>query len=362
MSSLSRDFFRGLRFKSPHLASLRALGEYKGKQGLFANQSPEALATLKSLAMVESTISSNRMEGIVVGEERARDIVLKATAPMERPEQEVAGYRDALSLVHASFRDLPFSTRVIRQLHSTICRYLPESGGHWKKEDNLIFEHYPDGTRRIRFTPVSARRTEGAMQKLVEEYNLALADGAEPLVAIPLAIFDFLCIHPFMDGNGRVSRLLTLLLLYQAGYDVGRYISLERIAEESRESYYEALEKSSKGWHSGAHDVFPWLTYFWGILLRAYKEFEERVGTVTTGRGAKTEQVELAVRRKIAPFSISDIERECPGISRDLIRKVMRKMRDAGEIRSTGLGRGAKWIKTGVGDKKVKPEKKKRGG
>ncbi len=345
MNSLAVEYLKKLKFSPVHIASLRALGEYKGKQDLFDRRSPEALASLKSLAMVESTISSNRLEGVSVGDERARNIVLMSAKPRGRSEQEVAGYRDALALIHESARDLPFTTDVIRRLHTTICRYLPEGGGDWKKEDNVILERRPDGTTRIRFKPVPAAMTSNAMGKLVERYKQAVADGEDPLVVIPLAIFDFLCIHPFKDGNGRVARLLTLLLLYHAGYNVGRYISLERIIEESKESYYETLEKSSQGWHDGKHDVLPWLTYFWGMLLRAYKEFEARVGTVTTGRGAKTEQIELAIKRKVGPFAISDIENDCPGISRDLIRHVLRKLRDDGKIRSTGVGRGAKWVR-----------------
>jgi Fic family protein len=183
------------------------------------------------------------------------------------------------------------------------------------------------------------------MELLVEQYQESILEGGDPLIIIPFAVFDFLCIHPFQDGNGRISRLLTLLLLYHAGYKVGRYISVERIFEDSKEGYYETLEASSSGWHDGEHDIMPWLTYFWGVLIRTYKEFEERVGVITTGRGSKTEQIELAVKRKVGPFAISEIENECPGISRDMIRYVLRKMRDADHIRSLGIGRKAKWIK-----------------
>ncbi len=346
MNSLTAEYLKKLKFSPIHISSLRALGEYKGKQDLFDRRSPEALASLRSLAMVESTISSNRLEGISVGDELARKIVLKSAQPRRRSEQEIAGYRDALALVHES-KDLHFTMDVIRRLHATIYMYLPEGGGSWKREDNVILERRPDGTTRIRFRPVPAAMTNDAMEKLVERYKLAMEDRGDPLAIIPLAVLDFLCVHPFKDGNGRAARLLTLLLLYHAGYNVGRYISLERIIEESGESYYETLEKSSHGWHEGKHDVLPWLTYFWGVMLRAYKEFEERVGTVTTGRGAKTEQIKLAVKRKVGPFAISDIENDCLGISRDLIRHVLRKLRDEGKIRSTGVGRGAKWVKIG---------------
>jgi Fic family protein len=182
------------------------------------------------------------------------------------------------------------------------------------------------------------------MEALAVEYRDAVANAREPLIVVPLAVLDFLCIHPFADGNGRMARLLTLLLLYHFDYAVGRYISLERIVEESKETYYEALAASSHGWHEGRQDVFPWLRYFWGVVLRAYREFQERVGTLREGRGAKSDLVEEAVKRRVGAFAISDIEAECPGVTRDWIRIVLRRMRDAGRIAPQGRGRGAKWV------------------
>ena len=181
------------------------------------------------------------------------------------------------------------------------------------------------------------------MEELIASYSFAIQENKESAVIIPLAILDFLCIHPFSDGNGRVSRLLTLMLLYHFGYDVGRFMSLERIFEESKETYYETLEKSSYQWHEGKHDVMPWLNYFWGVLLRAYKEFEERVGTIKTGHGSKTDRIRHVIMRKILPFSISEIEHDCAGISRDMIRVVLRQLRDEGVISVSGKGRNAKW-------------------
>ena len=177
-------------------------------------------------------------------------------------------------------------------------------------------------------------------------YDTAQREGRfDPLILVPLAVLDFLCIHPFRDGNGRMARLLTLLLLYHSRYHVGRYISLERVIEESKETYYEALERSSHGWHEGRHDTRPWLDYFWGVLLRAYREFEERVGTLSLGRGSKTQQVREAVSRRLGPFSISDIEADCPGVSRDMVRVVLRQLRDEGAITPQGKGRGAHWVR-----------------
>ncbi|MBB3102684.1 Fic family protein [Azomonas macrocytogenes] len=202
-------------------------------------------------------------------------------------------------------------------------------------------------TSQLRFQPVTAHLTPMAMADLTRHYSTALDQHlADPLVLVPLAMLDFLCIHPFPDGNGRMSRLLTLLLLYHFDYAVGRYISLERIFEDTKEGYYETLEASSQGWHQGQHDVKPWLDYFWGALLRAYREFEERVGTIERGRGSKGDRVRAEVLGRTLPFSISEIEEACPGVSRDMVRLVLRAMKSEGLIESTGKGRGAKWIHT----------------
>lgn len=345
MLSLNHKYTEALSFDAEQLATLRAIGEYCGKQALYFRQSPEALESLKQIAIIESSESSNRLEGIVVPHKRIEALVLKKTTPKNRSEQEVAGYRDALDLIHQSGEHMPFTTHVILQLHSIVYRYLPTPGGRWKPVDNEIVERYPDGTRRVRFKPTPAHQTPGAMERLTHDYKELSATGQDPLIIVPLTVLDFLCVHPFIDGNGRVARLLTLLLLYHHGYEVGRYISLERVFEQTKESYYETLRASSHGWHEAEHNAKPWMTYFWGVLLRAYREFEERVGTVTTGRGSKTEQIRLAVQRRIGPFAISDIEAACQGISRDMVRRVLRQMRDEGVILPKGKGRGAKWIK-----------------
>lgn len=346
MPSLETSFLRKLVFKPEQIASLRKLGEFQGRQELYFRQTPETLKTLQQAAIVESTESSNRLEGIVAPRKRLREIVLRSTKPKNRSEQEIAGYRDALALIHESGSEMPFTTNVILQCHSILYSYLPQTGGRWKMTDNLIVEKTPDGlTRRVRFRPTRAVSTPQAMETLVECYNQAISEETEPLVVVPLTILDVLCVHPFTDGNGRIARLLTLLLLYRFNYQVSRFISLERIFEESRTSYYETLETSSQGWHASVHDVTPWLNYFWGVLLRAYGELEDRVGTLHHGRGAKTEQIKRAVSRKVAPFAISDIEADCPGVSRDMIRLVLRKLRDEGTIERRGKGRGSKWIK-----------------
>lgn len=346
--SLDVNYLRDLSFSAQDASTLQRIGECKGKQALFTQQTPEILESLRQVAIVESSESSNRLEGITAPRERVEALVFRASMPATRSEQEIAGYRDALALIHESAEHMALTVNVVLQIHSIIYRYLPNEGGHWKMADNEIVERNPDGSLlRVRFRAVPAVSTPGAMDRLAERYRVAVIEGGvEPLVVAPLAILDFLCIHPFTDGNGRTARLLTLLLLYHFGYEVGRYISLERIFEESRETYYGTLEAASQGWHEGHHDARPWLRYFWGVLLRAYREFEQRVGRVSTGRGSKGAHVRRVVERRLAPFAISEIEAECPGISRDMIRVVLRQMRAEGLLAVEGTGRGARWSKT----------------
>lgn len=344
MKSLDPVFLDRLALTPSHGSILRALGEHRGEQELFSQQVPEALETLRTVALVESTESSNRLEGVIAAPDRLRDVVLRDAAPADRSEQEIAGYRDALALIHDSAHHMPFSVNVIQQLHAMLYRYQPGSGGHWKATQNDIVERGRDGSiSRVRFRPVSPVATPGAMEDLITQWNRAQDRQREPLLLIPLAVLDFLCIHPFTDGNGRTARLLTLLLLYRSGYTVGRYIGLERVIEDSRDTYYEALEASSQGWYEGDHDPFPWLEYWWGTLLRAYGEFRERAGRLMTARGSKTALVEAAVERRLRPFAISELEDDCPGVSRDMIRHVLRRLRDEGRVQVRGRGRGAKW-------------------
>jgi Fic family protein len=346
MHSLSEHYIDRMVFGTPQLSTLAAIAESRGRQELFTHQTPQALATLRQAAVVESSESSNRLEGITAAKGRVRDLVLRDAEPQNRSEAEIAGYRDALHLVHESHPYLQLDTDTVLRLHQLVYRYIPGRAGRWKDVDNEIVERNPDGSiHRVRFVPTKAAETPDAMELWVQSFRRLEQLGREPFVLIPLTILDFLCIHPFLDGNGRISRLLTLLLLYRVGYRIGRYISLERIFEETKVSYYDTLEKSSQRWHTGAHDPYPWLDYFWSVLLRAGNEFEERVGTIRAGRGSKTDQIKLAVGRRLAPFAISDIEADCPGVSRELVRKVLRELRDEGAIELQGRGRSAKWLR-----------------
>jgi len=346
MHSVSSDFLDKLRFSASDLTSLHSLAEFRGKQESFARQSPQALESLRRVAMVESGESSNRLEGITAPRDRILALIREDAAPRNRSEQEIAGYRDVLNLIHGNHSSLDVSVGTILQFHAQMMQYTGTPGGRWKERDNVIIERYADGSRRVRFRPTPAHGVPAAVARLVESYDDAIhRDGREPLVVVPLVILDFLCIHPFEDGNGRSSRLLTLLLLYHHGYDVGRYISLERVFEQTKESYYSTLERSSQGWHEGAHDVLPWMTYFWGVVTAAYREYEQRVGTIRTGRGAKGDQVRQAVERKLGAFRAADIEAECPGVSHEWVRRVLREMRDDGLIELRGHGPGARWVK-----------------
>jgi len=344
LTSLDPVYLDAIRFSAGHLATLRSLGQFRGRQDLFRRQAPEVLAALREAAVIESSESSNRLEGVTAPRERIEALILRPSTPRDRSEEEIAGYRDVLNLIHERAPEMEFTSNVILQLHGMLYRYHAGLGGKWKVAPNEIVERNADGSlRRVRFVPVPPVATPHFVERLSAGYARANDMQREPLVLVPLAILDFLCIHPFADGNGRMARLLTLLLLYHAGYEVGRYISLERIVEASKETYYESLEASSSGWHDSKHDVLPWMSYVWGVMIRAYGEFEERVGTIRAGRGAKTDLIEQAVARRRQPFGIADIEAECPGVSREMVRHVLQQLRDQGKLTVRGSGRGAKW-------------------
>ena len=326
---------------------LGAVMESKGRQDLYEKQSPEVLRTLRELAIVESTESSNRIEGVTVEPGRLRPLVLGRARPRDRPEEEIVGYRNALNWIHTDPGAIPVTPETIRRLHA-IAQAGAGDAGQWKTRDNEIIEVLPDGRRVVRFRTVPAPETPAATDQLCLGYRHATdQDLLPPLLAVANFVFDLLCIHPFRDGNGRVSRLLTLLLLFHHGFRVGRYVSLERLIEDSKESYYDALKRSSDRWHEGEHDLIPWWSYFLGILRSAYREFEERVGAVRAPRGAKTETVRRAILAFPGEFSISDVERACPGVSRDMIRLVLRALQKEKRILCLGRGRSARWRRTG---------------
>jgi Fic family protein len=326
---------------------LSDIAEAKGRQQLYTKQSPQLLDALREMAMVQSVESSNRIEGVTVQPDRLRPLVLGNAQPRDRSEEEIQGYRNALRLIHTGAAELPITCETLRQLHRTIQEGAGDAG-QWKQVENDIIEFRSGETPRVRFRPLTPAETPAAIEELVLLYHHALDQQHIPaLVAVALLILDFLCIHPFRDGNGRVSRLLTLLALYHHGFEVGRYISLERLMEESKEDYYAVLQASSSGWHQGRHDVLPWLNYFLAAMRRAYVQFEERAGQVTSPKGAKTALVEAAINAANGPFTLADLERRCPGVSRDMIRHVLRNLRKQKNVECQGRGPGALWRKRG---------------
>ena len=326
---------------------LADLGEARGKQELFTKQSPQRLKVLREHALVESAVSSNRIEGVEVDPMRIKTIVFGKGALRDRDEEEVRGYRDALKLIHEQNVKLPVSEQTIKELHH-LARGKIGDAGQYKNQDSDIIERLLDGRTRVRFKTVPSARTTDSMRELIGLWQDCLRDRwVHPLIALAAFNLDFLCIHPFRDGNGRVSRLLLLLQCYHLGYEVGRYISLERLIEQNKERYYETLEQSSQGWHEGKHDAWPYVNYVLYILKSACHEFEERVGQTTSPKGAKTELVISAIRRSIGNFRIADIQRECPGVSLDLIRQVLKTLRKARRVECLGRGQNAEWRRTG---------------
>ena len=322
---------------------LNDLAEAKGKQELYTRQSPQLLKALREMALVQSVESSNRIEGVTVDADRLRPLVLGHARPKDRSEQEIAGYRQALNIVHTKAGQLQITPDLMRRLHK-LCQEGSGDAGQFKKVDNEVIELRPGAAPLVRFKCVSAKATSAAVDELCLVYRHAIdQDHIPPLVAIGALILDFLCIHPFRDGNGRVSRLLTLLALYQHGYEAGRYLSLERLIEETKEDYYHVLRQSSQRWDDGKHDLLPWLNYFLAIARRAYIEFEQRAGQVRAPRGAKAGLVLNAIREQLGDFRLRDIEHACPGVGREWIRSLLTDLKTSGEVGCQSKGPAARW-------------------
>lgn len=340
--------FRGDRLASAALPTaavwfIDEIAEAKGRQTLYTRQAPQVLKALREMSLVQSAESSNRIEGVTIDPDRLRPLVLGQAKPRDRSEREIFGYRHALNLIHTNAESLSIAPGMLRQLHQMIQEDSSDAG-HWKTVENEIIELKVGEAPRVRFRPVTAAETLAAVDELCLLYRDAVNQRrAPPLVTVAALVLDFLCVHPFRDGNGRVSRLLTLLALYQHGYEVGRYISLERLVEETRDEYYETLRQSSEGWHSGTHDPLPWLLYFLSIVRRAYREFESRAGDVRSPRGAKRALVQAATESFVGLFSLADLERACPAVSRDMVRRVLKELRREKLVECVGRGPAARW-------------------
>ncbi len=323
--------------------------ESRGRQELFENRRPEVLKSLRQMAIIQSTESSNRIEGVTVSRERLAPLVLGKTRPKDRSEDEIVGYRRALSWIHEEHATIGFTPETLRELHRLAQSGVSGDAGQYKQVDNDIIEVLPTGAHRLRFRTLPMAQVPKAVEQLCLAYSRATTDSLLlPVLAIASAVLDFLCIHPFRDGNGRVSRLLTLLLLYHHQFRVGRFISIERIIEQTKEGYYDALQASSQGWHEGKHDLIPWWSYFLSTLKRTYGEFEQSIEQMSTSHGAKTQNVEEMITELGNPFRFSELTERLPHISKEQIRKVVRRLRDDGVLKCSGRGRGAVWHKVGT--------------
>lgn len=345
MSSFGEKRTSGIQIPLSTSWLLASCMEARGKQDLWTRQKPEVLKALSDQAIVQSVESSNRIEGVTVDANRLRPLVVGNARPQDRPEEEIAGYRKALDWIFTSKRPIAVSPATILKMHTLAQGGMIGDAGKWKNRDNEIVEIRPDGERVVRFVPTSAKQTPGAIEALSHEYGEAVEMKSLPeLLMVGAFVLDFLCIHPFRDGNGRVSRLTTTLLLEQNGFVVSRYISLERLIEENRESYYQSLYKSSQGWHDSSHNIVPWWDFFLFIISSAYREFSEAVESREGGPG-KTELVREVITGTEGQFSLSEIRAQLPSVSEQLIRRVFQQMKADGRLRLVGRGRGARWEK-----------------
>lgn len=317
-----------------------------GKQKLYLKQKPQELEKLVEIAKIQSTEASNAIEGIVTTSTRIKQLVEEKTTPKNRDEQEIAGYRDVLNIIHESFDAIPITRNYILQLHKIMYNYMNNPmAGRTKNVQNYISATYADGHSEIVFTPLEPYKTPEALDRICEEYNKVIGNwDLEPLIAIPYFIHDFLCIHPFNDGNGRMSRLLTTLLLYQNGFLVGKYISLEAKINQNKDLYYAALGKSQIGWHEGKEDPVPFIKYILGTILAAYRDFEERFELVEA-KSSVLDIVRKASQNKIGRFTKQDIRELCPSLSISSIEGALRKMVDLGELRKEGVGRSTHYFR-----------------
>ena len=320
---------------------LTQIHEFKGQQNLFIEAKSDVLAELVEIAKIQSTEASNKIEGIITTEERLRKIVREKTMPKTRSEKEIAGYRDVLSVIHESHDYIPPHPNVILQLHRDLYKFSGKSiGGNYKNSDNVIAEEHADGTKAVRFQPVPAWETSEAMDKLCDAFNDAVnTEEMDVLLLIPIFILDFLCIHPFNDGNGRMSRLLTLLLLYRAGYIVGKYISIEKMISDTKDTYYEALQESSYNWHEGTNDYAPFVRYMLGVIVAAYREFSSRVDLLTNKSLSKPDRVREIIKSTSGKITKSEIMAKCPDISQITVQRALADMLEKQEIIKIGGGR-----------------------
>lgn len=321
--------------------------EFKGKQEIYIDAKPDLLSALRKVARIQSTDASNRIEGIFTTNKRLNELMLEKTEPRNRNEADIAGYRDVLSVIHEDYDHIDISPDVILQFHRDLFRYTGSSlGGSWKDADNVIAEYNADGIMNVRFKPLPAVAVPLAVTELCSSYKKAIeARVYDPLILACLFTFDFTCIHPFVDGNGRMSRLLTLLLLYQSGYMVGKYVSIEHEIEKTKQTYYEALHESSFGWSEGESSYVSFVRYLLGIILSAYRGFESRIGGLTDKSLSKALRVEKLFSKKIGKITKADILNELPDISQTTVERSLKELLDAKKIEKVGSGRATGYVR-----------------
>ncbi len=323
---------------------LTIINEFKGEQRLFIEAHKDELKELFELAKIQSTEASNRIEGIFTADDRLKNLVQQKTTPRNRDESEIAGYRDVLNTIHESYDFIPINVNFFLQLHRDLYKYIGSvDGGVFKTSDNIIREIDEDGNEKIRFRPVPAWETPDALEELCKAYREAKED-VDPLILMGMFILDFLCIHPFNDGNGRMSRLLTLLLLYKSGFIVGKYISIEKIIEETKETYYEALQDSSINWHENNNDYKPFVNYMLGVIVAAYREFESRVKLVANTSLSKSERIREIIKAHIGTITKTEILEANPDISDTTVQRTLAELIKNNEIKKIGGGRYTKYV------------------
>ena len=347
MRTFNYSMIKDNKWDSELLGLIAAIYKEAGKQEMYLKQKPQELEKLVEIAKIQSTEASNAIEGIVTTNTRIRQLMDEKTTPRNRDEKEIAGYRDVLGIIHESFDSIPITRNYILQLHKILFSHLGNpAAGKTKTVQNYISATFPDGHTETLFIPLAPYETPEALDRICEEYNRVIGNTElEPLIAIPVFIHDFLCIHPFNDGNGRMSRLLTTLLLYRSGFYVGKYISLEAKIANHKDLYYDALAASQNGWHEGLDDPVPFIKYLLGTILAAYRDFEDRFALVEVKRSA-LDMVRLATQYKIGHFTKQDIRELCPSLSISSIEGSLRKMVDSGEIKREGKGKNTFYYRT----------------
>lgn len=335
------------QFLTPDIVSmLTQIHEYKGKQSLFIESSADALAGLVEIARIQSTESSNKIEGIYTSDERIKKLALAKTNPQNRAEEEIAGYRDVLNTIHTDHDGIPIKPNIILQLHRNLYKFNAVTyGGQYKNVDNVIAEEDESGNKFVRFQPVEVWEVPESMEKLCAAFNEAIAlEAINPLLAIPMFILDFLCIHPFNDGNGRMSRLLTLLLLYRSGYIVGKYISIEKMIETTKDSYYDALKKSSVGWHENHNDYAPFVKYMLSVILASHREFASRVQIMIESKLSKPDRIAKIIENTLGRVTKQEILDKCPDISETTVQRTLADLLKNHKIIKISGGRYTSYI------------------